>query len=306
MTTVELSVPWRGERLAGSLVLPREPATRPPAVLMLQGSGPSDRDADGYFEPIRRAFLERGLAVCSFDKPGCGASSGDWRHHALHARSDQASTVLGALRDRDDVDGSRVGVWGHSQGGWLVQILAAAGDPVFAISNSGPSIDVESQDLYGCEHTMRAAGRSEADIERAVGHVHRLHDAARRGLDFATVDDRILAPARGAPWSEYVSVTDADDWALTVAFVQEAYDPLPCLRAVRCPYLAVFGGRDTLVPAWSGACETGEALSACDDATVVVFPHGDHRIQLDGPLDFAHGYLDLLGEWAARRVTRAG
>lgn len=305
MITRELSVAWRGERLAGGLVLPS--TTTPPAVvLMMQGSGPGDRDADGYFEPIRRTFLDRGLGVCSFDKPGCGDSTGDWRRHALHDRADQAIAVLAALRDRADVDHGRLGVWGHSQGGWLAQTVAATGSPAFAISNSGPSIPVEAQDLFGCEHTLRAAGRSEDDIGRALAHLRRLHEAARQGVGFDVVHDHLLAPVADEVWSEHLAITDPADWALTVEFVREAYDPLPTLRRIRCPYLAVFGGRDLLVPAWSGARETGEALGACHDATIVVFPHGDHRIQVDGPLDFAPGYLDLIGDWTATRVRRAG
>ena len=306
MTSDEFSVGWRDTVLAGSIAGPVDPPEPPPAVLLLQGSGPSERDADGYFEPIRRTFVEHGFAVAAFDKPGCGESSGDWREHALMARADQVRAVLTSLSERGDIDGSRIGVWGQSQGGWLAQIVAATANPAFAISNSGPSITVEAQNLFGFEHTLRTAGRSELEIDRALDHLHQVHDAARRGDDYDTVRAQLLAPAESEPWSEYFTVDDAVDWEFTVKLVQEAYDPIENLARVRCPYLAIFGGHDVLVPAWSGAQETGAALTACDDATVVVYPHGDHRIQIDGPLDFAPGYLDLLGDWAAARVRRAG
>src|SRR4051812_31423527 len=96
------------------------PAPAPPfhpAVLMLQGSGPADRDSGGYFPPIRDAFLARGIAVFSFDKPGIGSSTGDWRHYALMDRADQALAALALLREHHVIDGARVGVWGQSQGG---------------------------------------------------------------------------------------------------------------------------------------------------------------------------------------------
>jgi fermentation-respiration switch protein FrsA (DUF1100 family) len=56
--------------LAGSLFLP--PVRAAATVLMHPGSGPSDRDNDVYFPPIREHLLEAGVAVCSFDKRGVG------------------------------------------------------------------------------------------------------------------------------------------------------------------------------------------------------------------------------------------
>jgi len=166
---------WGDVHLAGTLHLPDAPPPHP-AVLMLQGSGPADRDSGGYFPPIRDTFLSRGIAVYSFDKPGIGDSSGDWRRYALAGRTDQALAALALLRERDDINSRRVGVWGQSQGGWLVQIIAARlPNLAFAIANSGAAIGVEEQDRYGCEHTMRAEGKSEEQIEHALAFVNGVH-----------------------------------------------------------------------------------------------------------------------------------
>jgi pimeloyl-ACP methyl ester carboxylesterase len=300
-----VDVSWRGETLAGTLHRPD--AWTGAVVLMMQGSGPSDRDADGYFVPIREAFLERRIATYSFDKPGCGASTGDWRRHALFDRSDQAATVLRALIELPGADAEQVGIWGHSQGGWLVQIVAAdRPDLAFAIANSGPSIGVSEQDRYGCEHAMRSQGHGDDVVAMALHHLEALLDAAARGASYEEVERTLVAPARGTVWAWYLDVTDADDWAEVITFVGETYEPLSTLRRVRCPFLAVFGGSDILVPAWRGARETGESLVECPDATVIVYPRADHRIQIGGPLDFAPGYLALLGDWAAARLRRAG
>lgn len=302
---VDIDVPWRGETLAGTLHRPDDWSG--PIVLMMQGSGPSDRDADGYFVPIRRAFLGRGIATYSFDKPGCGVSTGDWRRHALFDRANQAAAVLGALADRTDVDAGALGVWGHSQGGWLAQIVGAEHpDLAFAIANSGPSIGVEQQDLYGCEHTLRSTGHDDTSVAAALAHMAAIHAAARRRVTYDEVEATLLAPARANDWVSYFDVDDEHDWAEVLAFAAEEYDPVATIRRVRCPFLAVFGALDVLVPAWRSARETGEALVECPDATVIVFPKADHRIQIAGPLDFSPGYLALLGQWAADRIMRAG
>ncbi len=302
-TRRDLTFEWEGLTLAGSVHLPDSPGPRP-AVLMMQGSGPADRDCDGYFPPIRNEFLSREIATFAFDKPGCGASTGDWRDYALEARADQALAALKALGSHPGIDEVRLGVWGQSQGGWLAQIVAdRLPDLAFAIANSGPSINVVEQDMYGCEHSMRAAGHPENDIAQALDFIDKLHEAAAAGADFATVNAEFLTAARGQPWYGYVEVDDDADWRFGRLLVEECYEPREALARVRCPFLAIYGGRDALVPAWQSAEETGRALQAAGnpDATVVVFAGADHRIR-DDTGDFMTGYLDLLGDWAARRA----
>ena len=126
-TVTEITVRTMGVRLAGSITVPDgEPPH--PAIVMIQGSGPANRDGDGYFDPIRSAFVRRGIATCSVDKPGCGRSSGDWHDHAILDRAALMSAVIAELRRHPHVDPDRIGVWGQSQGGWIGQHLA--GGPV--------------------------------------------------------------------------------------------------------------------------------------------------------------------------------
>jgi uncharacterized protein len=303
--THDLVFPWQGIELAGTLHLP-DGQPPYPAALMLQGSGEADRDCGDYFPPIREAFLSRGIATFSFDKPGIGGSTGDWRNYGFDGRTEQAIAALELLRAHDALDATRVGVWGQSQGGWLVQMIAARlSDLPFAIANSGPAINGEQQDLYGCEHTMRAAGNSEDDITHGLALMDALHAAARRGDDYATVDRELLEPARGTPGFEYLSIDSEASWALICRFVGEQYEPIEALEQIRCPFLAIFGALDPLVPAWDSAQLTSQALATAGnrDAAVVVFPTGNHRIADVNTGEFVTGYLELLADWAARRVA---
>ena len=302
----EVSFAWRDIRLAGTLHLPASPSPHP-AVLMMQGSGPADRDGGDYFPPIRDAFLGRGIATYSFDKPGIGGSSGDWRHYGLADRADQALAAIALLREQEAIDASRVGIWGQSQGGWLVQMIAARlPDLAFAVANSGPAISVELQNRYGCEHTMRAEGKAEGDIARALACMDAMQAAAFRGDDYATVERQLLDTARGEPWYGYLTIDDAEDWDMIRRFIAERYEPAEALAEVRCPLLAIFGELDPLLPALESAATYGKALRAAGnrDATIVVFPQGNHRIRVAETGDFVPGYLDLLADWTARRVAK--
>jgi len=297
----DLVFEWGGLSLAGTLHRPASDGSHP-AVLMMQGSGPADRESDGYFPQIRNAFLEQGIAAFSFDKPGCGDSTGNWRDYALEDRADQAQAALRFLREHRLIDASRVGAWGHSQGGWLAQILASRlPDLAFAIANSGPSIGVIEQNLYGCEHEMRSQGHDEAGINQALAFIVQLHQAAQRKADYKEVEGQLLRRVRDEPWYGYASIDDAKDWAHGTMLVLENYEPLKALVQIRCPFLAIYGGCDVLVPAWRSAQESGNALRTAgnNESTVVVFPQGDHRIRDEMTLDFVPGYLDLLVDWTS-------
>jgi pimeloyl-ACP methyl ester carboxylesterase len=305
MVDESLNFGWNDLTLAGTLRLP-DGAGPHPVVVMMQGSGPSDRTSNGYFPQIQEAFLARGIGTYAFDKPGCGESTGDWRDYALEARADQVVAALGVVRANHAVRASRTGIWGQSQGGWLAQMLASRLDDLpFAIADSGPSISIPDQNLYGCEHEMRAEGHTEADIERALAFLDDVHKAAGDGLPYDAVESKLLESARTQSWYGYAPVEDSKDWELDCQFIQEAYEPVEALSQIHVPFLAIYGGRDLLVPAWQSAEESGHALQQAGnaDATVVVFPNGNHRLQDTSTGEFVTGFLELLADWLAVRVS---
>ncbi|MER7036077.1 alpha/beta hydrolase family protein, partial [Streptomyces albidoflavus] len=72
-----------GASLAGSLTLPTGPGPHP-AVLLLHGSGPLDRDGNApklpvnLARPVAEALAARGIATLRYDRRGAGATPGDW------------------------------------------------------------------------------------------------------------------------------------------------------------------------------------------------------------------------------------
>src|SRR5690349_2059782 len=90
----EITIAHADVVLAGLMAVPGS-ATPVGGVVMLGGSGPSDRHNDGYFPPIRDHLVNAGFAVLSYDKRGVGGSSGDWRDATL---DELASDAIAALR----------------------------------------------------------------------------------------------------------------------------------------------------------------------------------------------------------------
>lgn len=304
----EVRIPFGDITLAGTLHRP-EPETAgsapAPALVMLQGSGPDDRDSWGYFGPIRDAFLGAGLAVLSWDKPGVGQSTGAWTDQTLFDRADEAQTALRWLRAQPGIDPARTGIWGHSQGGWIGP-LAASRDPdlAFLIVNSGPSVNVHAQDLFGIEHVLRADDVSEDEIAAALDFMQALHAAAVANEPYDEVNTRLLQPAAGTPAATYFGDVSADLWHFLCINSNPIFEPADALGRIRCPVLALFGERDDLVPVAISA-EDFRRIFARDDApelTIRIFPEADHRIRVGPEKEFAPGYLDTMVDWLQRQV----
>jgi dipeptidyl aminopeptidase/acylaminoacyl peptidase len=296
-----------GNTLAGTLFKPSGPGPHP-ALVMLQGSGPTDRDSGGYFPPIRDRFLSTGLAVLSWDKPGIGESTGHWTRQTLFDRADDALAAIDFFRRQPEVDPARVGIWGQSQGGWVGPLAAShCPDLAFLIANSGPGIPAHQQDLYGIEHTLRANGVSEGDIERALSGMLAIHTAAINSMPYDEVSAKYLEPARGTPAFEYFGEVGPDLWNFFVINAQRPYDPVATLELVECPILAIFGEADTLVPVEVSVrvYEAARSSSHDRDITTVVFPGANHRIRLGDPLEFAPGYFETMTEWIWDRIGPA-
>jgi pimeloyl-ACP methyl ester carboxylesterase len=293
----EMRIQHSDAELAGTLHLPSGDGPFP-AVVMLQGSGTTNRDAEGYFLPIRETFLNRGAATLSWDKPGVGESTGDWRTRTLFDRADEAREAISWLSSQSEIDPARVGIWGHSQGGWVGPLATSQSPEVtFLMINSGPAVGPHEQDLYGVEHSLRRNGATEAEIEEALAFMHALHDASNRQLPYEEAVASILEPARGSPGATYFGELSEQDWQFFLRNAQRPYDPVPSLERISCPVLAIFGERDPLVPVEKSVAIFERAMSGNPDLTIRVFPNADHRIRTGDPLAFAPGYLDLLGDW---------
>jgi len=295
-----------GVTLAGLLGVPGGEAVA--GVVLIGGSGPSDRDNDGYFRPIRRYLLEAGIAVLSYDKRGVGRSSGRWRAATMDDLASDALAALDFLRAQPEVPDEAVGLFGHSEGGWVALRAAARDAPSWVITNSCPGVTPAEQERYAVANAVKASGsQSQRDNADVLALYDRLVEAGRRGADFAEAT-RLVARAGHPPGlAAYWGDVDADGWEFLKR--KQDHDPLPDACRLRCPHLAIFGGSDVLVPVADSirlfsavACDGDRGQRAT--LTVEVFPGADHRVQRGGVL--APGYLRTLAQWIHAAVPDRG
>ncbi len=291
--------------LAGTLLVPASEDPHP-AVAMIQGSGPADSDNFGYFPPIREHFANHGIAVLCFDKPGIGGSSGDWTRQSFPAdRAREALAAVSFLQSRDWIDPERVGLWGISQGGWVLPLAASMSPEVaFVVTVSGPGVTPMEQNFYDVEHNMRADGLPEEQVRRGIAYVAALMEAALRKESYERVEEAVLREARGEPWYGYFEV-DSGVWTFFLRG-DPSFDPARVLDRVTCPVLAIFGELDRQAPALRSAEIFREALTRAGnrDFTIRIFPGADHGIGVGQPPSFAPGYIDTMTDWMLERVGR--
>lgn len=322
---------------SASLDLPDGPAPYP-AIVLLTGSDPSPRDAP-FFEDLRRRFAERGFAALSFDKRGVGDSDGTYEETPdFDVAAGDGLAAVRYLLGRPDIDSTRVGVWGVSQGGWLALLMAAKSPEVaFVINISGPGVSPFEQTMF-----QRGVDLSEREIPPR--QVAEAIDVRRRILTyFATGKgaEDARAAFRGLharPWFRAASETDRWFEALAnlkslpppsalppdiVATLKRTYeyDPAAVAARVRVPVLNVFGGKDRHIPVEPSVAALKAAFrrGGNRDATFRVIPEGGHAIQVvEGKAECLRcmaerrregtlielpvpGYYDLILGWAEDR-----
>lgn len=114
-----------GREVPATLVRP-EAAGRYPAIVLLAGSGPTDRDwgspllatNNGSGRLLADELASRGAVVLRFDKAGAGKNPGPpIEKFTLDTYREEALAAIAFVRARADVRGDRTFVAGHSEGG---------------------------------------------------------------------------------------------------------------------------------------------------------------------------------------------
>ncbi len=152
--------------MVGTLILPGGTDDAPVAVFV-HGDGAQDRfSSDGYLVQMR-LLLEAGIGVFSWDKPGVGASEGNWLDQSMNDRAHEAGVALKAVRTQAGVDPHKVGFLGFSQAGWVVpEALGPGTEAAFGILVGG-AVNWEDQGtFYGHQRRARGIPRASMSADR--------------------------------------------------------------------------------------------------------------------------------------------
>jgi uncharacterized protein len=152
-----------------------------PAVILITGSGAQDRDESllGHkpFLVLADHLSSRGIAVLRVDDRGVGGSTGSIKTSTSDDFAGDVLAGLDFLKGRTEVDGKKLGLIGHSEGGIIAPIAAARSkDVVFIVLMAGTGLPGSQILEAQAQLILKAAGSSESEMKFE-------RDAQRRLID---------------------------------------------------------------------------------------------------------------------------
>lgn len=274
--SIEVRVPHpAGHELAGTLSMPAEKRLardgRVPAVVLISGSGPQNRDEElmGHrpFAVIADALARAGIAVLRYDDRGFGASTGSFESATTIDFASDADVASEWLKKRDGIDPDRVGLVGHSEGAMIAPIVAAwqnAGDaplhPIaFTVLLAPPAESGGATVVRQTARMYEVVGLDKDGIEKATrAHEALISAVAADGRDAGELSRLAEALVRSQfALSGGSSATDQQVRSLADGAVKQldspwmrvfiALDPAGALARTEVPTLAMWGAKDVQV-----------------------------------------------------------
>jgi dienelactone hydrolase len=252
----------------GTLSLPHEPGPLP-AVVLLGGSGPTDRDGAIFrsrpLKDLAWGLASRGVAVLRFDKVAYA--------HPDEVRSNRAFTVadeylpdalaaIGLLQAHPAIDATRVFLAGHSLGGTIAPRVAAA-EPCSVAGLIIVAGGAEPLQWAAVRQVRYIASLDPATAAGAQPGIETMTAQARK------VDDPGLSPE--TPDHELPFGVPAPYW-----LDLRGYDPVAVAASLGKPMLILQGGRDYQVTVADDLSRWQAGLGRQPGVTVRVYPSDNH------------------------------
>jgi hypothetical protein len=236
-------IPANGFTLAGTVSVPpaaTRPAGKLPAIVLVAGSGPVDRDevvaGIPVFGQLAGALADAGFLVLRYDKRGVGQSGGRAESATVQDFGEDVRAAVRFLADRRDVNDKAVAVVGHSEGAWAALSAAAAEDAVARlVLMAGPGSTGAQLVLEQQRHLLERSGASESERAEKIALQEKIQKAVLSGSGWDGVPPELRKQAETSWFRSFL-----------------AFDPAQVVRRTRQPILVVQGELDRQVPAHHG------------------------------------------------------
>lgn len=307
-----------GVMLAGTLIRPAGAGPRP-AVVLIAGSGPQNRDetVSGHkpFLIIADRLARAGIAVLRYDKRGVGESSGDYRGATAADFATDGRAALAWLRRQPGIDPNRIGLIGHSEGAEIAPEIARGNpDVAFLVLLAPPGVRGD-QVLLTQKRAIELASGMPADIvDQSMANETDLIAAVKTSPDAGTVRAKVstLLVARGVPAERAAAIAvDAASPAFRGLLDR---DPIPALKMLDQPVLVIAGTRDLQVLPDVNLPPIRAALAGDRHARIVLMPGLNHLFQpattglpqeyVGIPTTIDPAVLDLIEHWVTAEAKR--
>jgi pimeloyl-ACP methyl ester carboxylesterase len=278
-----------GIKMEAELFIPNGGAEKKPAIVFSPGSGDSlyQNYAPGFIETyILDLFLSHDFSVLLVNKRGMGLSEGLYTDQSIEGRAENVLASAKVLQAHPRIDADKIGLVGHSEGGWVVTYAAAQNPEIsFFISLAGPTIIRKEQatDMYTFEAICSGLEGDELDK-----YVEKRLKTTELGMKIGKVTNF------GLLGFDYRSM---------------GFDPRDTLKTVESPGLFIFGENDILVISESNTKRMNEIFggNVPENLSMAVAKDATHIFRLvDEPCDSYNNptqyelsteVIDILNDW---------
>ena len=287
-----------GVTLAGTLTLPNTDGPHP-AVVLISGSGPQNRDEEllGHkpFLVLADHLTRQGIAVLRYDDRGVAESTGDFGTATSADFATDAEAAVAYLKTRKDIDASKIGLMGHSEGGLIAPMVAAQSkDVAFIVLLAGPGVPGREISLMQTLLVARANQMPENVIaisrklnkkiyELIIEHGEDLPKAEAEIKQYMETEKERLSDEEKPIMEAFVGQLDQIFREVSSPWVRFylKYDPTSSLEKVTCPVLALNGEKDQQIVAEQNLPAIEKALQkgGNTDYEIKSFPNMNHLFQ---------------------------
>ena len=248
----------------GTLTMPKNASGKIPVVLIIAGSGPTDRNGNSEklglqtnaYKDIAESLGKSGIASVRYDKRMIGESQTSNKEADLRF-DDYTDDAVGLIQMlNDDQRFSKVIVLGHSEGS-LVGMLATRDQPVkgyISVSGAGQRADkIVTEQLKSQPKFIQDGFKT-------------LTDSMKKGKTIDNIDPGLYFIARPSIQKYLVS------WF--------RYDPFYVIKTVKVPTLIIQGTTDLQV----AVTDADRLKKGKSDATLLIIPGMNHILK-EAPAD---------------------
>lgn len=240
-----------GNTLAGTLTIPEGDGPFP-ALVLVSGSGQQNRDEELMnhrpFWVIADYLSRRGVAVLRYDDRGMGGSMGEVLNATSMDFSYDAEAAFDFLRNRKEINASRVGILGHSEGG-IINFMVAERRPevAFLVSLAGPAVNGIEVLKEQQAAILRAQGMSEEMVQFSGNANAQMFDIIESSNDRVEADTLLRQLLKGWGYNEELTEQTVGQMASPWMYYFLKYDPTDAIVKTNCPALLLNGSKDLQV-----------------------------------------------------------
>lgn len=248
-------------KLAGTLALPKN-KKNPVVVILISGSGPQNRNSEvkqfkhSPFLVLSDYLTNNGIAVLRFDDRGIAESEGNFNTATSFDFASDVEAAIAYLKTRNDIDTSKIGLIGHSEGGLIAPIVASRNNDVaFVVSLAGTGVNgaivLESQSRKAGE----LAGISKLQLDENEKLTNLIYGIIQSNTDEEVIKSKITKSLNdfkvnnpASPIAPHISDAMIEqqlgilksEWIINFIRIE----PKDYLEKTTCPVLALNGSKD--------------------------------------------------------------